>query len=541
VEQTSPLNTELLAIAGSFADEEMTDAWKAPELTVPEAADLPYGVILDERRVLSGSVSTGTASDGHLAAGIELPAAGEFMFVLPSHQPRLSSWATEELVDLLEQAARAVATEYPGSRLALGDASVQHGGNISGHASHESGRDIDIPFYMTTADGERIETGSFVGFNRHGVRGNLRFDLERNWLFVKALIEQSDDTVQWLFIYRPLAEMLIQHAVEIGESEHVIERAHALLWQPSDSSPHDDHFHVRLYCSRRDRVEGCINYGPDWEWANHAGDAHTMRVNALLAALDDGSEDQRVAAVEFIIRIAGTSAGEPLAMAVGDQPPRVQLAMLRAIRRFRPAGVARQIVQLATSSDDFEVRLSALEVAASYPHRDAGDLLLAVIDGATDQDSLLLSNTAARALLLLESPALIPDVLGAMNDTDRETRAILAQYFERTTGLSSELDWREASRHAIDRQMRDWQQWYDDNASQEQLAWMVEALARSGHEISTGDSVAADALIELLEQPSPVRDLAETALSLVTGQPKPVEALSMRRLQRYWRRASSQM
>lgn len=539
IEQTSPLNTELVAVAASQVADETPDLWKPPELTVPQPADLPYGVILDERRALNGTVSTGTASDGHLSSGRELPAAGEVMFVLPSHQPRMSAWATDQLVELLELAASEVASQYPGSRLALGDASLQRGGSISGHASHESGRDIDIPFYMTNAEGDRIETSAFVKFNRHGVRGNLRFDVERNWLFVRALITHSNDTVQWLFISRPLAELLVQHAVDSGEPEDVIERASALLWQPSDSSPHDDHFHVRLYCSRRDRMEGCINYGPDWEWANHATDAHTMRVNELLRAFDSGSVDQRVAAVEFIIRIAGTTAGEALAMVAADQAPEVQLVILRATRRFRPEGVGRQIVQLAGSSSDFEVRLAALEVAASYPLHDAGDLLLDVIAGATDADSPLLPQTAARALLQLESPTLIPGVLATMGGADRETRAILAEYIERTTGQMSDIDWREASLNQINRQIRDWQHWYDDNANQEQLAWMVDALGSLGYEVSANGAGVADALIDLLDQPAPIRDFAETALSLVTGQPKPVDALSMRRLQRYWRRASN--
>ena len=34
--------------------------------------------------------------------------------------------------------------------------------------------------------------------------------------------------------------------------------------QPSDSSPHDDHFHVRLYCAPDDLPYGCADRPPIW-------------------------------------------------------------------------------------------------------------------------------------------------------------------------------------------------------------------------------------------------------------------------------------
>jgi penicillin-insensitive murein endopeptidase len=34
--------------------------------------------------------------------------------------------------------------------------------------------------------------------------------------------------------------------------------------QPPDAPPHDNHFHVRVYCSRADRFHGCEDRGPVW-------------------------------------------------------------------------------------------------------------------------------------------------------------------------------------------------------------------------------------------------------------------------------------
>ena len=37
------------------------------------------------------------------------------------------------------------------------------------------------------------------------------------------------------------------------------------MHQPGGAPPHDDHFHVRVYCSRTDRFHGCEDGGPVWQ------------------------------------------------------------------------------------------------------------------------------------------------------------------------------------------------------------------------------------------------------------------------------------
>jgi peptidoglycan hydrolase-like protein with peptidoglycan-binding domain len=54
-----------------------------------------------------------------------------------------ANWATAEAIDTLEGAGRAVQALGLG-RIAVGDASFEHGGDIPGHETHERGLDIDI-------------------------------------------------------------------------------------------------------------------------------------------------------------------------------------------------------------------------------------------------------------------------------------------------------------------------------------------------------------------------------------------------------------
>lgn len=64
-------------------------------------------------------------------------------------------------------------------------------------------------------------------------------------------------STSFIFVYEPLAHLLLDHAIAAGEPNGVVEHAAYLLHQPSDSAPHDDHFHVRIYCAPSDRPLGC--------------------------------------------------------------------------------------------------------------------------------------------------------------------------------------------------------------------------------------------------------------------------------------------
>jgi penicillin-insensitive murein endopeptidase len=59
---------------------------------------------------------------------------------------------------------------------------------------------------------------------------------------------------------------LLDHARAHGKDPWVVDRAARLLLQPGDSLPHDDHFHVRLACTLRERALGCVDGAPLWPW-----------------------------------------------------------------------------------------------------------------------------------------------------------------------------------------------------------------------------------------------------------------------------------
>ena len=90
--------------------------------------------------------------------------------------------------------------ELGGLPITINDLSLESGGPIPRHRSHQSGRDVDTLFYQLGPDGEPIESvGAFFDPSGRGVDFRdladpdddvaLTLDIPRTWLFLRALIE----------------------------------------------------------------------------------------------------------------------------------------------------------------------------------------------------------------------------------------------------------------------------------------------------------------------------------------------------------------
>jgi penicillin-insensitive murein endopeptidase len=227
-------------------------------LLTPACADL--GVVID-----GGSVSLGRTNRGALAAGAVLPESGEGFGTREVWKTRGRRLATDELVDLLVGVGRRLKARGLDARLIVADMSQRGGGPANPeHRSHQSGRDADLLYFMRDADGHPVEADAMHAFDGAGKAkdgSGLTLDVPRTWLLVRALVEAPEAEVQYVFMYEPFARRLLDHARDRGEPEAVIARARRALVQPGDSAPHNDHLHVRVYCSADDRLAGCVDAG----------------------------------------------------------------------------------------------------------------------------------------------------------------------------------------------------------------------------------------------------------------------------------------
>jgi penicillin-insensitive murein endopeptidase len=237
------------ALVGLLA---MNGCWRTPSPVDPSRA---------------GSI--GLPYRGCLSGAVEVPERGAgYQFL--RHDDR--HFATPRFSSAIERAAARVAEERPGATLVIGDLSTQRGGRLSPHLSHRTGHDADLLLYAVSLDGAAVEAPDFIHYGADGLawdasgRRFLRFDVEREWLLVKALLEDPDARVEWMFANHVIEALLVEWARARGEPSDTVFRAETVLLEPHPGGPHDDHIHVRTACAPAEQAEGCETGGPERPW-----------------------------------------------------------------------------------------------------------------------------------------------------------------------------------------------------------------------------------------------------------------------------------
>jgi penicillin-insensitive murein DD-endopeptidase len=220
------------------------------------------------------STSLGSPSNGHLQGGVQLPLRAPGLRY-NERRPENARYATVEVIAAIARAAQQVAQRFPESELVVNDLSLPTGGRIAHHGSHRAGRDADILFYLrgddarfTPSVGAPIDPQG-IGFDFKDLSDpsddlRVHFDAQRTWHFVAALLADRDAQVQRIFVAEHLRAMLLAAA----EREHADPATVALFSDVScqPGYPHDDHLHVRWFCSLEDLRAGCEDLPPLYPW-----------------------------------------------------------------------------------------------------------------------------------------------------------------------------------------------------------------------------------------------------------------------------------
>jgi penicillin-insensitive murein endopeptidase len=208
----------------------------------------------------------GQSSAGCLAGAVQLPETG------PTWQAmRLSrnhNWGHPVAIDFVGDLSR-TATQVGWRGLYIGDLSQARGGPVKGHASHQTGLDIDIWYTpamrLDLSRSEREQLGAMI------VRADDQRSLNRNWTPSHAsLLEAAarDPRVNRIFVTAPVKLALCQDA---GRRDAGWLRKVRPWWN------HHDHFHVRLNCPQG---SGCVD-GPPIPEGDGCADAVWWVTDAL--------------------------------------------------------------------------------------------------------------------------------------------------------------------------------------------------------------------------------------------------------------------
>ncbi len=215
--------------------------------------------------------SHGRPNSGWVSHGTRLADRGRGWQVLRDDAHGGQHWGTARIVSLVQQVARATSPSRSAVPLVVGDISAPRGGQVPRHASHRAGRDVDLLFFTRDAiANEPVLTPEFVRYDRDGNSvawpTPLRFDTPRNWDLIEAVVRSEGVAIARVFVASWIEQLLVVNARERGRPAWVIERAEALMHQPGDALPHDDHFHVRVSCTADERAVGYVDGAPMWPW-----------------------------------------------------------------------------------------------------------------------------------------------------------------------------------------------------------------------------------------------------------------------------------
>jgi penicillin-insensitive murein DD-endopeptidase len=241
---------------------------------VPAEIEIPGGGPDPMALGPEASASIGGPSEGRLEGGVPLPLHGPGYRFDPRKSPERRH-GTVELVQALVRAAGSVHERLPGNELTIGDLSMREGGVIAGHASHQAGRDVDVMFYLLDDAGQPFggkpiplePDGTGHDYNdlsdgSDDVRVHL--DVPRTWAFVEALLSDDAIAINRIYVVEHVRDMLLDHAKENRAPRAITDRFAAVTCQPR--FPHDDHMHIRAFCTPDDIEAGCLDTKPIYPW-----------------------------------------------------------------------------------------------------------------------------------------------------------------------------------------------------------------------------------------------------------------------------------
>jgi len=228
-------------ISSSDGDVDPADYDLVPEKKSKSKKDKDKKAKKDKRE------SIGSPWDGNLKNGVKLP-KGRGYFIRHPEKAYGTSYAVKQTV----AAIKAVRKRFPRVHtLAIGDLSAETGGELAGHHSHQSGRDLDIGLYF-----KKKPEGYPDNFISHD---SGKLDLAATWALVNAFARTADkkNGIKVIYLDYDLQGRLYEWAKEHSVPKSLLDKIFQYPTRGGEGlvrhEPyHDDHLHVRFKCSEKD-------------------------------------------------------------------------------------------------------------------------------------------------------------------------------------------------------------------------------------------------------------------------------------------------
>ena len=490
----------------------------------------PY--LIDE--TCSGSISIGTVTEGYLVKGKPLPLPGQTYEILPIQAQRGLIYGTNELIELIIGASLEINKKFPGSILYLGNIGDRGGGNISWSVSHNSGRDVDLSFYMLDSKGNLApRPPDLLQLDKKGnsilYGENYRFDPARNWHLINYLLSHPTTQVQYIFVYKPLRTMLLDYAKKEGSSEEEINRAGSVLVQPRGAAAHDDHFHLRIYCAQDDVAGGCINKGRISEWAKLYKDERERTIKKAGNYLADTQGDLRLVALQRLKLLIAKSAHRKITGLLKDPEIRIRSEAVRTLIQFSSSKSIDPLIAAYREEIQPEVLAALILGISKLGSKKATNFLteislsekrtLKIKIKKVNISFLPLSVLALRGLARRDSKKPVNQILPLLEADNILIRSQTAETLSHLTNRTDGFDWlNEVDPKLLEQWKNDWEKWYKKHRKESRNKWLIRGFKERGFTIKKLNRKAIPQLLwAILDRPH-ISYNAQKVLMKISGK-----------------------
>ncbi len=489
-------------------------------------ADAPQiGLLPDEAADISRSV--GTVTEGWLANS-ERVIPNEKMLFLEVHQERGLHYTSTFLKHLMEKTAEYVWDRHQ-SPLLMGNFGAPGGGDIPYSVSHNSGRDADLAFHMLAPSGNVWVPKSFVEFDENGqwvdasTGGVYRFDVARNWTVIEGLLTHHEGQIQMIFVSNGLRRLLLNHAAAIKAPPAIISDAARVLVQPGGALPHNDHFHIRVFCSVVDIESGCEETG---RWQPNLAENRARRaklLKELRVHLSDTDPSIRAHAVQRLVLLQEQRAVSYLGKLLDDSDSAVRVATARAWTHLE--GGHQPLIAQLEREENWRVRLELISglsgVGAAKP------TLISLLESGeahqTPYGEIREEWVVAGAVATSEDQDYVAGLIRVMSVQEAEGVA----HFARALAFLTNQQFESA---------QEWVAWYEEAKNQTRDEWLASGFQAAGFSVQKIGFESIWELCRAISGSDPISHNAQKALMRLSGHEVPSLLWSKWDASFYWRR-----
>jgi len=477
------------------------ERWKMPHLWDREP---PFPYLPGEDRDRSRSI--GGVVHGYLVGSVSIPQPHPGLAFLDVQYDRGLFYTTDRMRTIVSEAAAHVRKHHPEAVVRLGNFGRAGGGDIPYSFSHNSGRDADLGFFLRDSQGKAAVPPDLVSIGpdgrSRGEDGTYRFDVERNWRLVEGLVRAAGDQLQYLFLSNPLRRRLLERAEQVGTPDRIRRRARAVLHQPSGSLPHDDHFHVRIYCSRLDVESGCWDRGIEHPWYDGFSEAERRKAREARSLLTGDRRGIRSSAARRLALLDDRESRAELVERLEDRAAVVRAAAARSLGALGTASEA--LVDRLGSEDHPQAYLETVDALGRLGTSAAtrglvgqlGEGRYLEIPGEFGADS---RTFVADALIRTERTEPVEELVELLASADPAVRRAGARALRHLTNHRFGEDWGTGDAEKRRADIESWRDWIANHGDEPREAWLRKGFRAAGYEVDRLDGSHVWALCRAVE------------------------------------------